>query len=155
MIRKYYDACVEAGLPEEKIRAIDQVFDADKKRLKRRDAYLEKHGIVVSEISALSDGSDNELPTVEFEDKTADIETAASISSDIDVIKTIISEFSESDRTIIMTYCGEANMNVSLTARLLGINKRTCSDKVKKLISTASRRFFEISKCDYTDAFKI
>lgn len=36
MIYKYEMACREAGLNEEQIKEIDRVFDADKKKLKRK-----------------------------------------------------------------------------------------------------------------------
>ena len=53
MIKKYEDACRQAGLSEEQIKKIRQVFDDEKKRLKRETIEKAKNHIWFIPISEL------------------------------------------------------------------------------------------------------
>lgn len=67
MIYKYYLACKEAGLSDEKIREIDQVFDRDKKKVAYDKAVREEEGIVFNSLSSFldKDGEEIEFPACE------------------------------------------------------------------------------------------
>ena len=54
MIYKYEMACKEAGLTEEQIAKIRQVFDSDYKRLDRRQKAKERYGIGWISVTDLS-----------------------------------------------------------------------------------------------------
>ena len=61
MFVKYEKACVEAGLPEEQIKKIRQVFDREAKRRKVRKEQQEKYNFRWNSMEAMQEGDEGHL----------------------------------------------------------------------------------------------
>ena len=143
MIYKYEMACREAGLSEENIREIDRMFDADKKKLKRkRNAQKEEHernGFGIYSLSGMhgQDEEDDFDPT----DPDMDVENAVIHAMDMEKLQLLLAEFSEEDRELILAFhCGIRGAKKQAADRM-GLDKRQARRRAAKLLAILREGF--------------
>lgn len=152
MTKEYLTICINEGLSEEQIRKIDNVLDADKKRLKRRKkAGMEENFQIIS-LTEMTENSDL-YGEYDIYDEAADFEAEMSVGEDLKLLNSILSELSSEDREIIIAYYGVAKMNAAEAGRMFGINKDSANYKVKRILSFVTERFFELNPSGETDIF--
>lgn len=151
---KYEKACKEAGCSAEQIRQIRKVFDEDRKKLKRENAYLEKQKMEIFSLSKDTGEDGEEMEGLEVADPSVDLERDLTVSFDRAVLSKVLSELTEEERNYLLTYYGEAEQNAAKLARLFGLNKATGYSRLKTLFARVKTRFFELDPGEETDLFR-
>lgn len=141
MIYKYEMACQEAGLSEEKIKEIRQIFDTDKKKLKRENEAMEKYGITYHNIFDVDPEYD--FLSYQIKDESVNLEQDMIKNWEIEQLMRFMQEFSENDRKLLLLSFESAKVNDSSIAKELGIPRTTLQSRRKKLIEKLQKRFAE------------
>lgn len=141
MIYKYEMACKEAGLSEEKIKEIRQIFDTDKKKLKRENEAMEKYEITYYNVFDVDPEYD--FLAYEIKDESVNLEQDMIKNWEIEQLMRFMQEFSESDRKLLLLSFESAKVNDSSLAKELGIPRTTLQSRRKKLIEKLQKRFAE------------
>ncbi len=99
MIYKYEMACKEAGLTEEQIAKIRQVFDSDYKRLDRRQKAKERYGIGWISVTDLSGA--NEEADFDLEDTDTNVEEEVLHRMSLCELRNYMQDLPEEDREFL------------------------------------------------------
>ena len=117
---QYELACREAGVDEEKLRAIRRVFDTDRKRLKRENEMIEKENYQVFHMSAVEVLEHPE--NYEIADVRANVEENFIHRLDLELLHRCLEKIDEADRDFILTYFGYSKKCVHQTALAFGMS---------------------------------
>lgn len=136
MIYKYEMACREAGLSDEQIKEIDRVFDADKKKLKRKkNAQAEenkKNGFGIYSLSEMG-GQDNE-EDFDAPDPSVDIEADIIHKWEIERVRELLADMEETDRILLLAYTSGVHGAKGEAAKSLGLTRRKADYRVEELL---------------------
>ena len=143
MILKYKRACEEAGLSEEEIRRIDQVFDTDKKQLKRKkkaqEEECEENGFMMLSLSALH-GQDEDAD-FEAADPDMDVEAMVLEKMNLELLQGFLMELEDEDREFILECFSDERGYEARVCERFGITRDQMKYRKKKLIEALRVRF--------------
>lgn len=142
MIYKYEMACKEAGLSEENIKEIRQIFDTDKKKLKRENEAMEKNGIRYFSISDVNEEAE-EIGDYALIDTSVNVEMDVIKKMEIEKLMCYLEELPVEDREFLYFYFEEPKANDTVIARKLGLPRTTVQSRRKKLLEKLRNRFEE------------
>ena len=142
MIYEYKLACIEAGLSDEQIKEIEQVFDTEYKAVQYDQTKREKYQVEILHIEGMV-GSDGEVGTYDPEDYSTNIEEDFLHRCDLERLQEVLSQLSEEDREFLMDcFIYEADYVKRLSAKY-GITGRAVRWKKEKLLNALREKFFE------------
>ena len=142
MIYEYKLACIEAGLSDEQIKKIEQVFDTEYKAIQYDQTKREKYRVEILHIEGMV-GSDGEVGTYDPEDYSTNIEEDFLHRCDLEHLQEVLSQLSDEDREFLMDcFIYEADYVKRLSAKY-GITGRAVRWKKEKLINALREKFFE------------
>ncbi len=142
MIYEYKLACIEAGLSDEQIKKIEQVFDTEYKSIQYDQTKREKYQVEILHIEGMV-GSDGEVGTYDPEDYSTNIEEDFLHRCDLEHLQEVLSQLSEEDREFLMDcFIYEADYVKRLSAKY-GITGRAVRWKKEKLLNALREKFFE------------
>ncbi len=142
MIYEYKLACIEAGLSDEQIKKIEQVFDTEYKSIQYDQTKREKYQVEILHIEGMV-GSDGEVGTYDPEDYSTNIEEDFLHRCDLERLQEVLSQLSEEDREFLMDcFIYEADYVKRLSAKY-GITGRAVRWKKEKLLNALREKFFE------------
>lgn len=142
MIYEYKLACIEAGLSEERIKQIEQVFDTEYKHNRYEQAKREKYKMEILHVEGMI-GQDGEIGSFELPDHSVDIEEDFIHRCDLCQLQKLLQELSEEDRAFLMdcfSYEGDYIKRLSKKYEMTGSAVRW---KKEKLLKTIREKFFE------------
>lgn len=145
MIYKYEMACKEAGLSEEKIKEIRQIFDTDKKKLKRENEYLEKNDIRYFSISDVDQDAED-IGDYSLIDTSVNVEMDVIKKLEMEKLMCYLNELPVDDREFLYLCFGEVKENDTAIAKKLGLPRTTVQSRKKKLLTLLRNRFEEKNK---------
>lgn len=153
MRMSYEEACRKAGLSEENIRKIRQVYDTDYKRLKRDQEYREKNNLVFNSLSALVSDVDGcveyEIPDSSSDplEKIIEKEDEAEHKRRMDILLESIKELKPDDRKLLLEYYDGKYGIESKMARERGMDRkkfiRTREEILKELKEIYFKKYNE------------
>lgn len=142
MIYEYKLACIEAGLSDEQIKKIEQVFDTEYKSIQYDQTKREKYQVEILHIEGMV-GPDGEIGSYDPEDYSTNIEEDFLHRCDLEHLQEVLSQLSEEDREFLMDcFIYEADYVKRLSAKY-GITGRAVRWKKEKLINALREKFFE------------
>ena len=142
MIYEYKLACIEAGLSDEQIKKIEQVFDTEYKSIQYDQTKREKYQVEILHIEGMV-GSDGEVGTYDPEDYSTNIEEDFLHRCDLEHLQEVLSQLSEEDREFLMDcFIYEADYVKRLIEKY-GITGRAVRWKKEKLLNALREKFFE------------
>ena len=142
MIYEYKLACIEAGLSDEQIKKIEQVFDTEYKAIQYDQTKREKYRVEILHIEGMV-GPDGEIGSYDPEDYSTNIEEDFLHRCDLEHLQEVLSKLSDEDREFLMDcFIYEADYVKRLSAKY-GITGRAVRWKKEKLINALREKFFE------------
>lgn len=142
MIYEYKLACIEAGLSDEQIKKIEQVFDTEYKAIQYDQTKREKYRVEILHIEGMV-GPDGEIGSYDPEDYSTNIEEDFLHRCDLEHLQEVLSQLSDEDREFLMDcFIYEADYVKRLSAKY-GITGRAVRWKKEKLINALREKFFE------------
>ena len=148
----YEKACIEAGLPEEKIKEIRKVFNDSYNSMSTEIRRREKNGISRISISGMTDYE--EIGDYEIEDKSADLEHNYFLDYDFNVLNEVMAQLTNDERKFIMMYFDDACENVSAVARMANIPRTTATYRITRILDDIREKFFELNPGKDSEFFK-
>lgn len=140
----YERACKEAGLPEETVKAIRRIFDADKKRMKWEKKTRKETGFVYYSIELLKnqeDGCYYDLPDPEM-----DLDEIIIHKLDLERLSVILDMLPETEKQFILD-CFEADYgSYKEIAKKYGMSVGTVQQKKRRVVERIRKLFFEGEK---------
>lgn len=139
MIYKYEMACKEAGLTEEQIVKIRQVFDADYKKLDRRRKAKERYGFSWLSVSELSGSEEEEDYTLA--DTETNVEEEVLHRMSLQELRGYMQELPEDDRKFLYDCFSDREDNFKWVAEKYGLKREQVKYRRRKLIQVLRNRF--------------
>ena len=140
----YERACKEAGLPEETVKAIRRIFDADKKRMKWEKKTRKETGFVYYSIELLKnpeDGCYYDLPDPEM-----DLDEIIIHKLDLERLSVILDMLPETEKQFILD-CFDADYgSYKEIAKKYGMSVGTVQQKKRRVVERIRKLFFEGEK---------
>ncbi len=140
----YERACNEAGLPEETVKAIRRIFDADKKRMKWEKKTRKETGFVYYSIELLKnpeDGCYYDLPDPEM-----DLDEIIIHKLDLERLSVILDMLPETEKQFILD-CFDADYgSYKEIAKKYGMSVGTVQQKKRRVVERIRKLFFEGEK---------
>lgn len=149
MRMSYEEACRKAGLSEENIRKIRQVYDTDYKRLKRDQEYREKNNLVFNSLSALVSDVDGcveyEIPDSSSDplEKIIEKEDEAEHASRLDILRESLKALTPDEQELLLAYYAGGYGIESQLARELGMERKKFIRTREKLLKKLQGIYFE------------
>ena len=141
MIYEYKLACIEAGLSDEQIKKIEQVFDTEYKAIQYDQTKREKYRVEILHIEGMV-GPDGEIGSYDPEDFSTNFEEDFLHRCDLEHLQEVLSQLSDEDREFLMDcFIYEADYVKRLSAKY-GITGRAVRWKKEKLINALREKFF-------------
>ena len=140
MIKKYEDACRQAGLSEEQIKKIRQVFDDEKKRLKRETIEKAKNHIwfiPISELQKHCVWMDQEW---EIPDADTDVEETAMNNTLLEQLEYELSLLEVKDRELILM-CFDPTVSLREYARRTDTPLTTLINRRDRILIKLKKKF--------------
>ena len=139
---EYERACKEAGLPEEKIKEIRRVFDADYKKLKRKKATKNRADLFFCSFELLKDPK-SDLSPYFFQDLEVDVEKMIIHTMDLDKLHEVLERIPVRDREFIMD-CFEAEYGgMEQVAEKYGLTLGAAKVQRIRIIKRIKKLFFD------------
>ena len=104
MIYEYELACKEAGLSEEKIKEIRRMFDAEKKRLKRRKEAKERYGWGYISIDGMTFKTERDQGTLDIPDPNTNVEQEVMEQCEMEQLRELLNALATEDKRFLMDY---------------------------------------------------
>ena len=101
MIYEYKLACIEAGLSDEQIKKIEQVFDTEYKAIQYDQTKREKYRVEILHIEGMV-GPDGEIGSYDPEDYSTNIEEDFLHRCDLEHLQEVLSQLSDEDREFLI-----------------------------------------------------
>ena len=141
---EYERACKEAGVPEETVKAIRRIFDADKKRMKWEKKTRKETGFVYYSIELLKnpeDGCYYDLPDPEM-----DLDEIIIHKLDLERLSVILDMLPETEKQFILD-CFDADYgSYKEIAKKYGMSVGTVQQKKRRVVERIRKLFFEGEK---------
>ena len=147
MLMKYVKACQEAGLSKEQTREIERVYDADKKRNRRRNEMKKEYDISIQ-------STDQGETIFEIVDDRVNIEADIIYEEEVRIILDIIRTFGEEDQKFVYDYFYKAEENISLLARMWNMARHKAKRRIDRLIGQMREEYFRRNPTGETEIFK-
>lgn len=142
MIYEYKLACIEAGLSEDKIREIAQVFDTEYKRNDYDEKKRRKYGMEILHLEGMI-GKDGEEGTYEVPDSAVDIEEDFIHQCDLERLRELLDELSDEDREFLMDCFDYENDYIKRISKKYDMTGAAVRWKKERLLKTLRKRFFD------------
>ena len=139
MIYKYEMACKEAGLTEEQIAKIRQVFDSDYKRLDRRQKAKERYGIGWISVTDLSGA--NEEADFDLEDTDTNVEEEVLHRMSLCELRNYMQDLPDEDRVFLYDCFSDRPDNLKWVTEKYGMKREQVKYRRRKLIQLLRERF--------------
>ena len=138
---EYERACIEAGMPEEKIMEIRRLFDADYKRLKREKQERKEAGVVYYSLEHLRN-PDGESCYFEIPDPNMDVEQRVLHELELEQLREILNRLSPRDKQFILDcYAAEWGEEKDI-AEKYGITIATAYQRKRRIVLKLRELFF-------------
>ena len=147
VLMKYVKACQEAGLSKEQTREIERVYDADKKRNRRRNEMKKEYDISIQ-------STDQGETIFEIVDDSVNIEAEIIYNEEVKTILDIIRTFREDDQKFIYDYFYKTEENISLLARMWNMARHEAKRRINRLIEQMREEYFKRNPTGETEIFK-
>lgn len=142
MIYEYKLACIEAGLSDEQIKEIEQVFDTEYKHNQYDQKKREKYKIEVLHIEGMF-GQDGEVGTFDIPDSAVDIEEDFIHRCDLERLQEVLSLLSDEDREFLLDCFNYEADYIKRLSTKYGITGSAVRWKKEKLLRVLREKFFE------------
>ena len=142
MIYEYKSACIEAGLSEERIKQIEQVFDTEYKHNRYDQEKRAKYSIEVLHIEGMI-GQNGEVGSFELPDPSVDIEEDFIHRCDLCQLQKLLQELSEEDREFLMDCFSYEDNYIKRLSKKYEMTGSAVRWKKEKLLKTLREKFFE------------
>ena len=142
MIYEYELACKEAGLSEEKIKEIRRMFDAEKKKLKRRKAAKERYGWGFFAIEDLTVGGIlHHKGAFDIPDAGMSVEDEIIHQLDLERLNECLAEFEPEDKEFLLD-CFKCERGAeTYTMEKYGMTRSRVRNKKRILINRLREQF--------------
>ncbi len=138
----YEKACREAGLPEEKIKEIRRMFDADYKRLKRRKAAKNRTDHIFYSFELMIHPGGDSSPYY-FQDPDIDVEKIVHHRLDLERLQGVLNRIPVRDMEFILD-CFDAEWGArKQVAEKYGMTLGAVKQKKKRVMKQIRKLFFE------------
>lgn len=141
MIYEYELACKEAGLSEEKIKEIRRMFDAEKKKLKRRKTAHDKSNLGFFTVEELAVNCGEGIDALEIPDPNTDIEMDYIRKCDIEYLKKLLNEMNPRDKEFILDCYSSKYGSESLAAAKYGMPRGYLRYQKEKIVEYLRGKF--------------
>ena len=142
MIYEYKLACIEAGLSEERIKQIEQVFDTEYKHNRYDQVKREKYKMEVLHVEGMI-GQDGEIGSFELPDLSVDIEEDFIHRCDLCQLQKLLQELSKEDREFLMDFFNYEADYIKRLSKKYEMTGSAVRCKKEKLLKTLREKFFE------------
>ena len=142
MIYEYERACAEAGLSEERTAAIRRVFDADKKQLRRRNEAMERNQIQILSLDGMLSVQEG-IRRLEIPDPREGPEEEVIRRMDLEQLNQALEKLPQEDRMLLRLYYSRSAYADTWVSRELGIPRQTLQGRMRRLLETVRKMFFE------------
>ena len=142
MIYEYKLACIEAGLSDEQIKEIEQVFDTEYKAVQYDQTKREKYQVEILHIEGMV-GPDGEVGSYEPEDYSTNIEEDFIHLMDLERLQNILAELSDDDREFIMTCFAYETSYIKRLRERFDLTTEGVRSKKRRILAELQKRFFE------------
>ena len=139
---EYERACLEAGLPEEKIREIRRMFDGDYKRMKREIQDRENAQYVLYSLELLMD-PENGACYFDIPDPSLDLEKQLLHRLDLERLEEVLESISKEERQFILD-CFDAERGARKEiAEKYGMTLGAVKQRKRRILEKIRGRFLE------------
>ncbi len=139
---EYEMACIEAGLPEEKIKEIRRVFDADYKMLKRQNAVIQSEEISFLSLEMLQNPEGDSAPFY-IMDPELDVERIVLHRLDLEKLYKVLNRIQKKDKEFILDcFDGEWGARNKI-AEKYGMTIGAVDQKKRRMLEKLQKLFFE------------
>lgn len=147
MIYEYELACKEAGLSEEKIKEIRRMFDAEKKKLKRRKIAKDKCGWGFFAVEDLIVGDIlHHKGAFDIPDAGISVEDEIIYKLDLERLNELLKEMDPDDKEFLLD-CFESRKGTDNVAQEKhGLNRGQVQYRKRKLVNMLRERFKEFEE---------
>ena len=142
MIYEYKLACIEAGLSEERIKQIEQVFDTEYKHNRYEQAKREKYKMEILHVEGMI-GQDGEVGSFELPDPSVDIEEDFIHRCDLDRLQDVLAMLSDDDREFIMTCFAYETSYIKRLRERFNLTTEGVRSKKRRILAELQKKFFE------------
>lgn len=142
MIYEYKLACIEAGLSDEQIKEIEQVFDTEYKSIQYDQEKREKYQMEILHIEGMI-GPDGEIGSFDPEDHSVNIEEDYIRRCDMEHLQDILAELSDDDREFILVCFAYETSYIKRLGERFGLTPDAVRWKKKRLLKELQKKFFE------------
>lgn len=143
MIYEYERACKEAGLSEEKIKEIRRMFDAEKKRLKRRKIAKEKSEWGYFSIDGELFKTERDQGTMDIPDPNTNVERDVIEQCEMEQLRELLNALAPEDKRFLMDYYQGEYGEKMVLAEKYGMTIQQANYRKNKLLERL-RKDFEV-----------
>ena len=141
MIYEYELACKEAGLSEEKIKEIRRMFDAEKKRLKRRKEAKERYGWGYISIDGMTFKTERDQGTLDIPDPNTNVEQEVMEQYEMEQLRELLNALATEDKRFLMDYYQCKHGEKMAVAEKYGMTKQQANYRKNKLLERLRKDF--------------
>ena len=139
---EYERACKQAGLPEEKIREIRQLFDADYKMLKRQNDFIHREEIIFLSLELLLVPEGDPAPYY-IMDPESDVERIVLHRLDLEKLNRVLNRITEKDKEFILDCFDDEWGARKKIAEKYGMTIGAVDQKKRRILEKLQMLFFE------------
>ena len=141
MIYEYELACKEAGLSEEKIKEIRRMFDAEKKRLKRRKEAKERYGWGYISIDGMTFKTERDQGTLDIPDPNTNVEQEVMEQCEMEQLRELLNALAPEDKRFLMDYYQCKHGEKMAVAEKYGMTIQQANYRKNKLLERLRKDF--------------
>ena len=141
MIYEYELACKEAGLSEEKIKEIRRMFDAEKKRLKRRKEAKERYGWGYISIDGMTFKTERDQGTLDIPDPNTNVEQEVMEQCEMEQLRELLNALATEDKRFLMDYYQCKHGEKMVVAEKYGMTIQQANYRKNKLLERLRKDF--------------
>jgi len=140
---KYERACMEAGLPEEKIQEIRRMFDADYKSMKRRKQAKKERKFVYYSLELLKAPEEDDVCYFDYPDPDMDLEQMMLHQLDLERLDEVLATIPEEERLFILDCFDKEWGAQKEIAEKYGMTPGAVKQKKHRIFKKIRQRFLE------------
>ena len=141
MIYEYELACKEAGLSEEKIKEIRRMFDAEKKKLKRRKEAKERYGWGYISIDGMTFKTERDQGTLDIPDPNTNVEQEVMEQCEMEQLRELLNALATEDKRFLMDYYQCKHGEKMVVAEKYGMTIQQANYRKNKLLERLRKDF--------------
>ena len=141
MIYEYELACKEAGLSEEKIKEIRRMFDAEKKKLKRRKEAKERYGWGYISIDGMTFKTERDQGTLDIPDPNTNVEQEVMEQCEMEQLRELLNALATEDKRFLMDYYQCKHGEKMAVAEKYGMTIQQANYRKNKLLERLRKDF--------------